>query len=112
MLSWIEGKDWIRDTFRGKQQMLCDSQDYQLYAKRLGYEGLDLSKIPAIRVMLATGMNTLGSWMRSHPEYIPENWHEHGFTESDEISCYASIHHQRIKAWCETNLEELSIKNL
>lgn len=111
MLSWLEGKDWIKDTFRGKQQMLADNPEYRFYAKQLGYGKVDLSQVPAIRVSM-TGLDTLGDWMQSHSEHIPDSWHEHGFTDPDEISCYASIHHQRIKAWCETNLDSLSIKNL
>ena len=101
VISWREGIHWIGHTFRGEQQMLSDRADYQFYAERMGYKHLELTKIPALRVYLSPGMDTLAAWMKAHPECVPKSWHLQGFTEPDEICCYASIHNEEIKTWCE-----------
>lgn len=90
---WKEGVHWIRDTYRGKQLMLSDNFEYRYYAKQMGYEDLDLSQIPAVRIFFA-GHDTLGAWMQSHRDKMPDWLHEYGFRDSDQICCFASIHFQ------------------
>lgn len=96
-MHWIEGIHWRKDIFRGKQQYLADNFEYRYYAKSMGYGSLDLSKIPAIRLYLTNGNDTFGAWMKANPEYIPT----YGFSNSDQICCFASIHFQKIASWCK-----------
>lgn len=98
---WQEGGHWIRDTYRGKQLTLADNFEYRYYAKQMGYENLDLLQIQAIRILFA-GHNTLGAWMQSHRDNMPDWWHKYGFRDSDQICCFASIHFRDIQEWCAT----------
>ncbi len=101
-MHWIEGIHWIKDTFMGKHKYLADNFEYRYYAHLMGYGDLDLSKIPAIRLYLGNGHDTLGTWMRANPEYIPNFWHTQGFSDSDQICCFASIHFQKIASWSKS----------
>jgi hypothetical protein len=98
-MDWIEGVHWIRHTFRGKQLYLSDLFDYRFYAEQMGYGYLNLSEIPAIRIRLIFGSkDTLGNWIQAHPQYQ----YPHGFSDPDQIGCYASIHFSKIQEWCKS----------